>query len=241
MDVNNNSTDENSDVDENKNHDELDEILDDKKDEEGEGDENKNKDEKTEEKFNKNLGTQNFTSEDEYDVAVAKMQERNANMATTLGKHNIDPKTGELKEAKESDEKVEKKTEGKQEPLTEDQQYHRFKARDFQEEFSDSKNYKEEMQVFIRKGRANVDGKPSYALAYAKALRADDKAIPDSLIRVIETQKGKDSSDVSRSATKKIMQSGSQGGSNASSDVTYKTEESFKEASNFANSIALRK
>lgn len=229
-----NSTVEEADVDDKKNHEALDDILNDDED----VNDAKGVEEKDAENFNKKIGTQEFTSEVEYDKAVSNMQERNSTMATTLGKHGIDPKTGEKKEVEKKEEKIEQKEEEKDKP-TEEQQFLRFKALDFQENFPDSKNYKDEMKVFIKNKRANIDGKPSFALAYAKALKADEQDIPDNLIKIIRKQKGEDV-NVARSATKKVMQSGGNRARTVGREQdTYKDQKSLDEMSSFGDNIAL--
>lgn len=259
-----NSTDDKSDVEETKNHDALDDVLNDSaddkdkdKDKDGADNDDKNKNKKddgaddkdADKPFNKKIGTQEFKSEEAYDEAIASMQSRNQSMAEHLGKHGIDPKTGEKKEVNDEDDKDEnkeddKKPDEKKDEDTEEKQYYRFKGMEFQKEFPDSKNYTEEMQVLLKRGKVNLgdNNEPSFALAYAKSLRADGKDIPDKIMRIIQIQKGENPDDESRSAQKKIMRSGAGGDSgNTSGQDTFQSKEELDEASDFANKVALGK
>jgi len=195
--------------------------------------------------FNKKIGSKEYTSEEEYDAAVNEMNTRNSNMAANLGKHGIDPKTGEKKEVNDDDKKDDKDDDKKKETEkadTPEESYYKIEAVRFSKKFPDSNGYKDEMRVFIKNGRANINGEPSYAVAYAKALRADGKPIPDNIIRIIAMEKGEDVDSNSKSYSKKVIRSGGGSGNQAPSDQdTYQSQEQLDDVSDFGNRSALGK
>lgn len=232
-------------------NDDLDEILDEKNEkeeekneddeEESEEEKNKNKEEKNEvNKFFKKVGNREFTSEKDYDKFVQDTYNTNSRFAGEIKKLGGNPK--QLSKALDNAEKkteVDNKAEDKKEDLSDEERYYRIEAVRFNKQFSEAKEYKDEMQVFIRKGRANINGEPSYALALAKALRADGKQIPQRLITRIKAERGDDDdSKDNRTISKKVMKSGgSNSNSGAAGQETY-TDDDVESLSDFGNKIA---
>lgn len=245
-------------VDDTNNYDELDDILDDDKGGEkdkgnkGEGDDDKgssdkNKNENKEDdgeksnKFLKKVGNHEFHSEKDYDEFVQSQYNTNSRFAGEIKKLGGDPKalSKALNNAgdKDTDDKTKTDKTDKEE-LTDEDRYYRVEAVRFTKQFPVSKEYKEEMGIFIRKGKANINGEPSYAAALFRALRADGKPIPQKLIDRINSEKGDDEQKSSRSASKRVMKSGgSNSNTGASGQDTY-SDDDVEELSDFGNKIA---
>lgn len=106
--------------------------------------------------------------------------------------------------------------------VDEDSLYWKFKAREFYDDNPDAKDYKKLMGSIIESGKASINDKPDFDLAYAKALRADGKKIPDSLASRIKAKTGKD--DENTDAKKNLMKSGGGVGSGSSSGQSQEGE-----------------
>jgi len=137
-----------------------------------------------------------------------------------------------------SDDEVEKKEEIKEDKkedkkdVSDEEYFYRVEKVRFEKQYPVAKEYKEEMSVFLRKGKANVNGEPSYSLALAKSLRADGEKIPESLLNKIKIEKGEDSEV---SATKKVMKAG--GSSNAARGKEVYDRSQLDSISDFADSM----
>ena len=247
----NNTGNENEPENNDSNYDELDDLLNDEersddkdkkddseKDDEKSKDEDKDKDKKDElNKFFKKIGSHTFDNEKDYDEFVNKTYNTNSQLAGEVKKLGGDPKKpGEVK--KEEDKKkddAEVKKEKTQEEIYYEMEHFRFMKK-----FPDAKDYQEEMKAYIKNGRANIKDEPSYALAYARALRGDGKVISDNIIRIIKIEKGEDPNSESKSVAKKIMRSGGRSaiGSNEPTQESY-SKEDLEEVSNFGDKVAL--
>ncbi len=243
------------------NKDELDGVLgDDKKDEKDnkkddpsdkkvEGDDKEKPD-----NFLKKVGTREFTSEEDYDKFVADQYQSNSRMAGEIKKLGGDPK--EKSEPKEEDDTGDDKDNPKDKKLSDadkakleenesQRSYYRHEGIKFSKEFPIAKDYKEEMNLAIKKNKANVggksDGEPSFAVALYKSLKADGKEIPEKLTSRIKSEMGKYGDvESSRSAQKKVMRSGGRGGNTEpeQSDSPYQSQEEFDDFKDFTNKLA---
>lgn len=231
---------ENKDVLDNEDDKELDELLNGEKPEEKDDKEPENK---KEEKQTYKLGTQEFDTFEEFNKAVQDMHSRNAKMASKIGELGYDPKTltpkqkEEVKKAVEKDEKEEKKVEKKE---FDESDYYKFESMRFQRKFPESKNYKDEMSILIKKDNCKINGEPSYALAFARALAANGEEIPEKLKGMIRAERG-ESSESDKAPVKpqkKIMRSGGQSSQAQSGDYqeTY-DEESFENLQSFTKNL----
>lgn len=236
--------DDNQDVlDDNK---DLDEILDEKKDDVDEKDEKKSENKKEENKkeegeFNKKLGNQTFTSEKEYDEAVQKMHGRNAQFAGKLTELGYDPKTLTKKQQKEiidAEEKKDKKGEPARKSFDK-KDYNDFKAMDFQENFPESLAHKTVISELVKNDNCQINGKPSYAVAYARVLKGNGQEIPARLRNAILSERGISTQEAEKKSPnttiKKIYQSGQK--PVGSVQETYKNKEELESVSDFANSL----
>jgi len=215
----------------------LDDILnsEDEKKEEAKKDEIKEEaDEKNGDQFYKKVGNREFSSEEDYDSWVQKVYGENSNLVGAVKKLGKDPK--KVLKGDFTDEQVEQKKEEVKEPekkdLSDEEQYYRVEKIRFEKKYPVAKEYKEEMGIFIRKGKANINDEPSYALALAKSLRADGEKIPEKLLSQIKTEKGE---DTTVSATKKVMKAG--GSSNTTRGKEVYNKENLDNISSFANSL----
>jgi hypothetical protein len=254
---NDNPSDNKEEVDNTENYDELDQILDDDKGDGGEkgGDgsseknEDKNKKGEGEETqpFNKKVGNREFTSEEDYDAFVLRVNNINSSLSGEVKKLGGDPtkivknvEAGKVEDEKESKEKTDKnEAPEKKAPKqpTDEEIYYRTEKIRFTKQFSEAKEYAEEMALSLRTGKANINGEPSFALALARSLRADNKPIPEKLLQRIRDEKGE---DTEKPAAKKVMRSG---GSNSAAPQsgeqhTYNDDEAA-EVSDFGDKVAL--
>ncbi|MFA5151864.1 MAG: hypothetical protein WC554_04805 [Clostridia bacterium] len=240
--------------DDTENYDDLDAVLNDDKDGEEE-DEEKNKDNKKEEddsseknkdknkkdeendnKFFKKVGNREFTSEEEYDRFVLNTYNTNSQFAGEIKKLGGDPRKLSKEQIKDNNDDNKNDKEEKK-VLSDEENYYRIESIRFTKQFPIAKEYKEEMQILIRKGRANIGDEPSFALALAKSLRADGKPIPSKLISKIRSEKGTDEEESnSRTASKKVMKSGGSN-SNSHGQESYSQEEKDS-LSEFGDKIA---
>ena len=247
----NNTGNENESENNDSNYDELDDLLNDEErsddkekkdesktdDEKSNEDENKDKEEDESNKFFKKIGSHIFDNEKDYDDFVAKTYNTNSQLAGEVKKLGGNPKKpGEEKEddkGKKDDAEVKKEK-------TPEESYYEIENIRFMKKFPAAKEYKEEMKASIKNGRANINDEPSYALAFAKALRGDGKIISDNLLRIIKIEKGEDPNSESQSVAKKIMRSGGRSviGSNEPTQESY-SKEDLEEVSNFGDKIAL--
>lgn len=241
-------------VDDTNDYDDLDDILnddeDDKgkgaksdtKDEDGSSEKNKNenkKDGENDNKFYKKVGNREFSSSEDYDKFVLEQYHTNSRFAGEIKKLGGDPKTisKALDDVDDGDGKEKQNNQEKKE-LSDEERYYRIEAIRFTKQFPTANDYKDEMQVFIRKGKANINGEPSYALALAKSLRADGQAIPQRLLDRIRVEKGgDDEARGSRSASKRVMKSGGSNSNSAPSQETY-SDDDMGNLSDFGNKIA---
>jgi len=222
--------------------DDFSDLFDDDKDDKDEN-KDKDKDEKKEDDggdkpatFSKKVGNREFTSEKDYDEFVLKMYGQNGNLAGEVKRLGGDPKAiSKGLDKINSDEKKDDKP-NTAVHKTPEETYYEIEAVKFSKQFPDAKEYADEMQIAIKKGKANINGEPSYALALARALRADGKEIPQRLITRIKAEKGEDESS-SKSASKKIMKSGGRSSNSGSEQNTYSRED-LNSSSDFANSLA---
>lgn len=222
-----------ADILENEDDKELDEILNGKIEEETKT-ENKN-DEKT-----YKLGTQVFATFEEFNTAVQDMHSRNSKMASKIGELGYDPKTLTPRQKKEVEKAVEKEEEKKVESEKEfgEKDFYKFEAIRFQKSFPDSREYSEEISVLVKKDNCKINGEPSYALAFARALVANGQQIPDRLANVVRSERG-DSSESSKESVKnqkKIMKSGGTSSVDTGQD-TFKSEEDLASVSDFAKML----
>jgi len=220
--------------------DDLNDLFDDEKEDEDK-DKDKDKkngddDDKKSTTFSKKVGNREFTSEKDYDDFVLKMYGTNGNLAGEVRRLGGDPKAiSKGLDKINPDEKKEDKP-NVTVHKTAEESYYEIEAIKFSKQFPDAKEYADEMQIAIKKGKANINGEPSYALALARALRADGKEIPQKLITRIKAEKGDDESD-SKTASKKIMKAGSRAG-NAQSEQRSYSRDDVQSASDFGNKIA---
>lgn len=192
-------------------------LADDDSDESDEDDEEEDADDKTKEdpKVTKpedkqvyKIGDRTFNSVEELSTWAAKQN----------GK--VQDLIGQLKEAKKGspEDRDALKKEIKEE-LAREAQVDNWKGQvdKFWGDFPEAKDYREEMATFLRKGKANdEDGKPSLAIAYAKALKADDKEIPSGLLDGVKKEEA-------FNETKTVMGAGN--GRGSLSNAGYNTKE----------------
>ena len=234
------------------NYDELDDILNDdkenivddkdKKDDSEKDDEksdkNKDKDEEESNKFFKKIGTHEFSNEKDFDEFVSKTYHTNSQLAGEVKKLGGNPKKPSGEE-----QKIENKKKDEQEvkkEKTPEESYYEIENIRFMKRFPDAKEYRDEMTASIKNGRASINEEPSYALAFAKALRGDGKSIPDNLLKIIKMEKGEDINNESQSVTKKIMRSGGQRTNivNEPEQESY-SKDDLEEVSDFGDKVAL--
>jgi hypothetical protein len=222
-----------ADILENESDKELDEILNGKTEEEKIETENKN-----EEKTYK-LGTQTFKTFEEFNDAVQDMHGRNAKMASKIGELGYDPKTLTPKQKKEVEKAIEKEEKAEVKKEFDESDYYKFKAFDFQKSFPESKEYKEEISILVKKENCKVNGEPSYALAFARALLANGENIPPKLASLIRAERGGTSEEGKKEfvkTQKKIMSSG--GTSSGMVDQqSYQSQEEIDSIGDFAKTL----
>lgn len=215
-------------------------LADKDKDDDDKGDDGEGDDDDKDKKFYKKVGTREFDSEEEYDKHVNELTGTNSNFAGEIKRLGGDPKNlgKEKKEEdkdKDKDKEIETETKKKK---TSEEIYYDVEGIRFHKQFPEAKDYKEEMAVLLRKGKANIEGEPNFAIALAKSLRADGKEIPEKLLSRIRSERGIEEKE-SRTASKKIMRSGgSQSAPSAPSQESY-TDEDKDDLSDFANKSAL--
>ncbi len=223
---------ENNDTD-----DELDEILnddkdkkekvDDEDDDDKSGDKNKKSKEKIEDGekkvFNKKVGNHVAHSQEEYDELVTKIYNDNSRLANKVKELGGDPKEVSKKDESKVEEKD--KTETTDKKKTPEQIYYEVEEVGFRKKFSIASEYKEEMALKIRKGKADINGEPSFALALAKCLKSDGVAYPAGLISLIRKQSGQEGDGSSSAATKKVMKSGGVANATGESQETFSKDE----------------
>lgn len=258
------NTSENEEVDNTENYNELDKVLNDdedgkkeEKEEKESSEENKDKDKDKEkegekekegdepDKFIKKVGNREFTSEEDYDKFVLKINGINSNLSGEVKRLGGDPTkivkgeaAGDVdkKEDKEKTDKKDSADDKKEKPLTDEQQYYRVEKVRFMKVFPKAKEYAKEMALSLSSGKANINDEPSFALALARSLRADNEPIPEKLMRIIKTEKGE---DPAKPAAKKVMRSGGSNSASAQSGQETYNEEDKEDLSNFADDVAL--
>lgn len=201
-------------LEENKADNELDQIL--EALDPGKGDEKPEPEKKQEgEDFYKKVGTLTFKTEEEYDKWALKAYGENTRL------------NGELNKLINSTKPEEKKTETKKEVDVTTLRW-QIKVEDFFEQNPEAQDYREEMAVFLRTGKANNEsGKPDLSIALRKAMIADGKTPAEK----VEPQNDNSINE------RRIMRSGS----GDSSRSSYQEESSLKELDSFADSAILRR
>lgn len=217
---------------------ELDDILNNAGKEEVKEAENKKEAPKEgEQKQTYKLGTKEYSTFEEFNNAVQEMQVRNGKLASKLGELGYDPKTMTPKQKKEAEEAI--KNDDKKEKEFGLSDYHKFKAIDFQATFPESVNYAEEISILVKKENCQVNGKPSYAMAYARALVANSQAVPERLANLIRTERGESLEGGNKSSInsqKKIMKSGGTSGEIVE-QLSYKSQDDIDSISDFAKML----
>ena len=253
---------EKEEVDNTENYDELDKVLND--DEDGEKDKEKekessekNKDKEKEgekegkkegdkpDKFIKKVGNREFASEEDYDKFVLTINGINSNLSGEVKRLGGDPtkivkgaaaKDVDKKEDKEKPDKKDSVDGKEKKPLTDEQQYYRVEKVRFMKAFPEAKEYADEMALSLSSGKANINDEPSFAVALARSLRADNKPIPEKLMQIIKSEKGE---DPAKPAAKRVMRSGGSNSAAAQSGQETYNEEDKEDLSDFADNVAL--